>query len=126
MALPVTILYGSLSILVTVLLALNISMHRMRHKVYVSEGIPDAFRRKIRAHGNSTEWLAATIFLLAFLELQGAPSMWLHLFGGAILIARIAHSFFMLTHSRMTMFSATATYLLSFAMAFWALYLRLR
>jgi uncharacterized membrane protein YecN with MAPEG domain len=126
MALPVTILYGSLSILVTVLLALNISLHRMRVKTYVSEGVPDALRRKIRAHGNSVEWLAVTIFLLAFLELQGVPSLWLHILGGAVVIARILHSFSMLTGSRLTMVSATVTYVLSVTMAVWSLSLRLR
>jgi uncharacterized membrane protein YecN with MAPEG domain len=125
MALPVTILYGSLSILVTVLLALNISLNRMRVKTYVSEGVPDALRRKIRAHGNSVEWLAVTIFLLAFLELQGVPSMRLHVLGGAVVIARILHSFCMLTGSRLTMVSATATYILCVTMTVWSLALRL-
>jgi uncharacterized protein len=126
MALPVTILYGSLTILVTLLLALNVSMHRLRHRVFIADAVPADLHRKIRAHGNSTEWLAATLLLLAFLELQHAPWVWLHVFGGALLIARICHSVFMLSRSRFTTYSATMTYFLSFTMAFWALYLRLR
>jgi uncharacterized membrane protein YecN with MAPEG domain len=125
MSLPVTILYGSLSILVTVVLALNISLHRLRHHVHLTDPVPDALHRKVRAHGNSIEWLPATILLLAFLELQHVPSMWLHLLGGLVLVARILHSLFMLGRSRFSTFSATATYTVSFVMAFWSLYLRL-
>jgi uncharacterized protein len=126
MALPVTILYGSLTILVTILLALNVSLHRRRHRVFLSDAVPDALHRKMRAHGNSAEWLAVTILLLAFLELRHAPSLWLHLFGGALLLARLFHSLFILTRSRFGTFSAAATYTLTIVMSVWVLYLRLR
>jgi uncharacterized protein len=126
MSLPVTILYGSLSIAVTILLALNVSLHRMQHKVKAGDPIPDGLFRKVRAHGNSVEWLAVTVFLLAFLELQGVPSTWLHLFGGAVVAVRILHSLFMLARSRLTMISATVTYVLSIWMAVMALVIRLR
>lgn len=126
MNLPVTILYGSLAILVTILLALNVSLHRMRHKVLAGDPIPDGLFRKVRAHGNSVEWLAVTVLLLGFLELQGVPSMWLHVLGGAVVVARVFHSIFMLLRKRLTVLSATATYVLSIGMAVWALVLRLR
>jgi uncharacterized protein len=125
MNLPVTILYGSLSILVTLLLATYVSLHRMSARTYVTPAVPDDLHRKVRAHGNATEYLAAMIFLLAFLELQGVPPMTLHILGGLTLLSRIAHSIFMLTKSKGTMIAATATYILGFTMTLWALVLRL-
>lgn len=126
MHLPVTILYGSLTILVTILLALNISLYRMRNPdASHAQPVPGPLHRRVRAHGNSAEWLAVTVLLLAFLELQGAPSLWLHLLGGAMLLARILHSTFMLLKRRTTVLSATVIYALSLAMAAWALVLRL-
>lgn len=126
MNLPVTILYGSLSIAVTILLALNVSLHRMRHKVLAGDPVPDGLFRKVRAHGNSAEWLAVMVLLLAFLELQGVSSSALHLLGGAMVIARVFHSLFMLARTRLTMISATVSYVLSIWMVVWALVLRLR
>jgi uncharacterized protein len=126
MNLPVTILYGSLSIAVTILLALNVSLHRMQHKVMAGDPVPDGLFRKVRAHGNSTEWLAVMVLLLAFLELQGASSLTLHLLGGATVIARVLHSLFMLARSRLTMISATVTYGLSLWMVIQSLVMRLR
>ena len=125
MNLPVTVLYGTLSILVTLALALNISLHRMRTQVGVGGEVTEPLHRKVRAHGNSTEWLAVTTLLLAFLELQGAPSMALHFLGGAMLLARILHSVFMLSKARYTTLSATLIYTLSFVMGGWSLWLRL-
>ena len=124
--LPVTILYGTLSVLVTLSLALNISLRRLWFGVFVGQAVPDNLHRAVRAHGNSAEWLAATTFLLAFLELQHAPPYWLHVLGGGTLAARVAHSAFMLAKKRWTVWSATVMYTLAFAMAFWALGLRLR
>jgi uncharacterized membrane protein YecN with MAPEG domain len=93
--------------------------------VMAGDAMPDGLFRKVRAHGNSAEWLAVTIFSLAFLELQGAPSMWLHLLGGAVVIARVFHSIFMLLRKRLTMITATVTYVLTAGMAVWALVIRL-
>jgi uncharacterized membrane protein YecN with MAPEG domain len=125
MILPVTILYGTLGILVTLALALNISLYRMCNRVFAADPVPDQLHRRVRAHGNSAEWLAATTLALAFLELQHAPSLWLHLLGGGMLAARIFHSAFMLMRSRHTVSSATAIYTIAFATAGWALWLRL-
>ncbi len=125
MHLPVTILYGSLNILVTLTLALNVSLLRLRRGVFVGKPVPDDLNRAVRAHGNSAEWLAATTLLLAFLELQGTPSLALHVFGGATILARLFHTTFMLARSRLTVASATVMYTIAFAMAFWSLWLRL-
>jgi len=81
---------------------------------------------KVRAHGNSAEYLAVTVFLLAFLELQHVDTFWLHVCGGIVVASRVVHSLSMLFKLRVSTISATVTYAVSFFMAFWSLYLRLR
>lgn len=127
-ALPVTVLYGTLNALLTVLLALNVSLHRVKGRVFLTDQAPPELQRKIRAHGNSVEYFAVTTFLLAFLELQHVPSFWLHVCGGVVLLARIIHSLAMMTKSGLGVrrVSASTTYAVSLVMAFWSLYLRLR
>ncbi len=131
MVLHVTILYGTLLCLVTLLLALNISLFRLYKGIYIGMEVPKQLNRFIRAHGNSAEWLAAVVFPLAFLELQGAPAFWLHVAGGALLLTRVLHAIFMLTGARIagvfaSTLSATAMYLAAFTTALGALWLRLR
>ena len=131
MLLHVTILYGTLLCLVTLLLAVNISLYRLYKGVYIGMEVPKRLNRYIRAHGNSAEWLAVVIFPLAFLELQGAPSLWLHLAGGSLLATRVLHAIFMMTGARVagifaSTISATLMYLAAFAAALGALWLRLR
>jgi uncharacterized membrane protein YecN with MAPEG domain len=127
-ALPVTILYGSLNALLALGLALNVSLHRVRGRVFLTDQPPPELHRKVRAHGNAIEYFAVTTFLLAFLELQRVPSFWLHICGGLVLLARIVHSFAMLAKSGLGVrrLSASTTYAVSFVMALWSLYLRLR
>ena len=126
MTVPVTILYGTLSILITAMLGLFVSLYRAKNRVLVADPPPPTLFRLIRAHGNSTEWLAVTTFLIFFLEIQGAPSLPLHVFGGGVVLTRIGHSFFMITKSILTTLTATLTYILVFLMCGWALYLRFR
>ena len=131
MALHGTILYGTLLCLLTLLLALNISLYRLYKGIYIGAEVPKQLLRSIRAHGNSAEWLAAVIFPLAFLELQGAPPFWVHLAGGSLLLTRVLHATFMLSGVRVarifaSTLSATAMYLAAFGTALGALWLRLR
>src|SRR4051794_6672557 len=100
MALPGTILYGTLLCLITLLLAVNISLYRLYEGIFIGAEVPKRLHRFIRAHGNSAEWLAAVVLPLGFLELQGAPPFWVHLAGGSLLLTRVLHSAFMLSGLR--------------------------
>lgn len=131
MPLHVTILYGTLLCLVTLLLAVNISLYRLYKGIYIGMDVPKQLLRSIRAHGNSAEWLAAVVLPLAFLELQGAPPFWVHVAGGSLLATRVAHAAFMLSGVRVgglfvSTISATLMYVAAFATALGALWLRLR
>jgi hypothetical protein len=60
--------------------------------------------------------------MLAFSRAVTRAPEWLHLFGGAVLAARILHSLLILIRSRLSTFSATTTYTLSFSTTFWSPY----
>jgi uncharacterized membrane protein YecN with MAPEG domain len=126
MILPVTILYGSLAVLVTLALALNVSLYRIVHRTFTTRSAPVELQIRIRAHGNAAEWLAPSVLSLACLELQHAPSLSLHLLGGGMLAARLLHAGFMLSRTRLSVATAGVMYCLAFYTATWALLLRLR
>jgi uncharacterized membrane protein YecN with MAPEG domain len=124
--LPITTLFGTLFVLVTLILAASTSLFRMRVKSYSVPGEPGPLYRLNRAHGNSAEWLAASVLLIAFLELQGANPRLLLILASALLLARVWHSVNMLLKTGLGPISATIMYGCCFFMAGWALHLRLR
>jgi uncharacterized membrane protein YecN with MAPEG domain len=127
MNLPLTILYGTLLIIVTLALALGTSLYRLRTGILLTtKEMPGSLYRMVRAHGNSAEWLAVCIFLLAFLELQGAKPQVINGAGALLVLARVGHSLNMLVKGRFGAFTAGTTYAVTIAMAIWALQLRLR
>ena len=83
LAIPVTLLYGGLSVLLVTLLGVNVS--RLRGTaVGVYTPLPAGLVRAVRAHGNAAEWVPLGIFLLLLLELSAAGSRFtLHLLGGS-------------------------------------------
>ncbi|MDP5083997.1 MAG: MAPEG family protein [Yoonia sp.] len=49
--------------------------------------------KRIRQHGNCTEWTAFVLILMMLAEGMGTPAMWLHISGALLLVGRIAHPF---------------------------------
>jgi len=58
---PVTALYGTLNILFTTLLGINVSRTRGKFKAFLGDTPNPELLRTIRAHGNNTEWMPADI-----------------------------------------------------------------
>jgi uncharacterized membrane protein YecN with MAPEG domain len=127
MQLPITILYGTLFVLVTLLFAVSTSLYRLRNRIYLTplEKVPHMLLRLVRAHGNSAEWLAGNVFLIAFLELQHANPAALNVCALVLLVARILHSLTLVLRSRFGPITASVMYGVSFWMAAWSLHLRL-
>ena len=46
-----------------------------------------------RRHLNFVEHAPLALILIAIVELNGAPSVWVHSLGGALVVARIIHPF---------------------------------
>jgi uncharacterized membrane protein YecN with MAPEG domain len=120
---PFTLLYGGANAFLTALLGFNVSRMRGRDKVFLGDAPSAEMNRAIRAHGNNTEWVPLAIVLLLLLELSGVSATALHAFGGGLLFARVAHAHGAYTKAPTTVVGALLTYLITFGMAGYAIYL---
>jgi hypothetical protein len=91
MAVPVVALYGALNAILNIVLAANVSRGRGKHKVSIGTGDSDEMLRVSRAHGNNAEFVPLALVMLLILELMGGPSLWLHVLGGSLFVARLLH-----------------------------------
>jgi uncharacterized protein len=125
MALPVTLLYGGLTVLLVTALGINVSRLRGVHKAFVGDPLPPELVRPVRAHGNATEWVPLGLLLLLVLELSGAGSRFmLHLLGGGFFLGRVLHAFGVYTRSSVILAGVGINYLAMLAMSVWAIVLR--
>lgn len=124
LSVPVTLLYGALNALVVTLLGINISRIRGQKKIFVGDQIPPDMIFHSRAHGNAAEWVPLGIVLLLILELSGAKSLPLHLFGGGLLLGRVLHAAGLIGRIPTTAAAAGINYLVFLGMSIYALVLR--
>jgi uncharacterized membrane protein YecN with MAPEG domain len=87
----ITALYGALNAIFNIILANNVSKLRRKHKVGLGQGEHPEMLVAIRAHANNAEFMPLAIVMMLLAELCGANHTVLHVFGGALLAARIAH-----------------------------------
>lgn len=93
MAPVITALYGALNAIFNIFLANQVSNARKRHKVGLGQGEVPEMLVAIRAHGNNAEFVPLAIVMLLLAELCGGSPVLLHILGGSLLIARVAHWF---------------------------------
>ncbi|MCY1022131.1 MAPEG family protein [Pyxidicoccus sp. MSG2] len=124
LAVPVTALYGALNAFLTVGLSINVSRVRGKHNVWRGDGGHADLIAAIRAHGNNVEHVPLALILLLVAELCGGNSMALHAFGGALLVARLAHAFGLIKASRVQVVGALLTLVVQVGLAGYLLWLR--
>jgi uncharacterized membrane protein YecN with MAPEG domain len=88
----VTALYGSLNAIFNIVLARRVSNLRRKHRVSVGQGEDRELLVAIRVHGNNAEFVPLALVMLLLAELCGGASLWLHMIGGSLFIARVAHA----------------------------------
>jgi uncharacterized membrane protein YecN with MAPEG domain len=87
----ITALYGALNAIFNVFLANEVSRMRKKHGVSLGQGDHPEMLVAIRAHSNNAEFVPLAIVLLLVAELCGGSPMVLHIAGGGLLLARLAH-----------------------------------
>lgn len=92
MLIQITPLYASILALIYLVLAVHVSRLRRARKIGVGSGQVPELQLAMRVHGNFNEYVPLAILLLLFLELNGVAAIWLHAFGGLLVIARILHA----------------------------------
>lgn len=93
MPLPVTALYAGLLGLWLLTLTARVILMRRGAQVSLGDGGDKLLQRRIRAHGNFTEYVPLCLLLLALLELQELGALWLHIFGLMLLVGRLLHGY---------------------------------
>lgn len=88
----ITSIYASLSALLIVKLTLSVIKLRRKNRVSVGDGGNEELQLAIRTHANAVEYIPITLLLLLTLELNGAPTILIHVLGAALLIGRILHA----------------------------------
>ena len=87
----ITALYGALNALLNIFLANRVSTMRRKYGVSIGPG-DDALLVAGRTHGNNAEFVPLAIVMMLLAELCGGHSVVLHVYGGTLLLARIAHA----------------------------------
>ena len=124
----ITALYGALNALFNIFLASRVSAARGAHKVGIGEGEHPELLVAIRAHGNNAEYVPLALIVLLLAELCGGNHAVLHVYGGGLFLARIAHWIGLPRKSpnAFRMFGVGVTWLAIVAGSVYVLYLRFR
>jgi uncharacterized protein len=89
--LHVTALYAGILALLYVALAAYVIQGRAQYRVNLGDGDHPAMVRRIRIHGNFSEYIPFCLLLMLILE-QGRVSAWLlHVAGIVLIVGRIAY-----------------------------------
>jgi hypothetical protein len=91
-SLSITALYASLLALLLLTLSFRVIRLRLKHKIGIGDGEQQSLAAAIRVHGNFIEYIPLALILLGAYEINGAESLWLHIFGGALFTGRILHA----------------------------------
>jgi uncharacterized protein len=84
--------FSGLSLLLLTGLAVNVSLSRLRHKVFLGDGEIKALQVAIRTHSNALEHLVPLLLLLILYELLGGSKTIVDGLGLGILVWRTAHA----------------------------------
>lgn len=108
-------LYAGLNILLLVILGARTAAFRRTSRVGHGDAGNDELRRRIRAHGNASEYIPAGAVGLLFLSLLSAiPALIIHLAGVTLTAGRFLHAYALSTADGPT-FGRIVGMLLTFA-----------
>lgn len=126
MAAPVTLLYGGLCGLLLFVLVALVVWGRGKYKVSLGDGGNENMLRLLRAQGNFIEYVPLTLFLVFLLEISGRASpTWLHAFGAALVVGRIAHAWGIIAVNPGRTVGITLNWLVLLAVSVWLILIAL-
>ncbi len=88
----ITGLYAELCGLLLVILYVRVSQRRLATQIGIGVGGDAVLEQRIRAHGNFIESVPIALVLLYLLEQAGVDPIYIHAFGIALVLARVAHA----------------------------------
>lgn len=90
--LVVTAVFASLLALMFIKLSFDVIRFRRKNKISLGAGGIEELERAIRAHGNFAEYVPFGLFLIAALELNGAPLELVAPLGALLVVGRYFHA----------------------------------
>ncbi len=88
----ITLLYAGLLAFVFLTLSFRVIALR-QHGASLGDGGDPVLLRRIRAHGNFSEYVTFILVMMALLEMSHVSGMILHALGVTLLIARLLHGY---------------------------------
>lgn len=90
--LHITSLYAAVLGLMTIWLASKPGFMRGKVGISVGDGGNTELLAAMRRHGNFIEWVPMTLILLGLFEIQGGPTLALHIMGAGLIVSRLLHA----------------------------------
>lgn len=87
----VTLVFTALLILVSVPMSITVGLRRAKTGIQLLHGDDDELLRRIRAHGNFTEYVPLALIALAGAEVAGVPTWLVVTCGTVLLLGRLIH-----------------------------------
>ncbi|MCL9777413.1 MAPEG family protein [Vibrio methylphosphonaticus] len=88
----VTALYASLLAVLMIWLSVQVIKQRRSNQVAYADGGVEGLQIARSAHGNAVDYIPITLILMALVEFNGAPLLWVHIMGCAFIIGRVLHA----------------------------------
>jgi len=90
--LVVSSFYAALIGILCVVLSVMVVRQRIARKISIGDGGDTDMGRITRVFGNFVEYAPLVVILLVLAELLGVSKTWLHVFGLAFIVGRVAHA----------------------------------
>ena len=87
-----TMLYAGLLGLMSIAIAFQAGSLRGKTGISIGDGGNTELLLAMRRHGNFAEFVPLALILIGLLELSGVQGIALHLLGGGLVVARVAHA----------------------------------
>ncbi len=90
--LPGTALYAAVFAIFLIVIAFRVIFQRNTAQVMLYDGGDATLGKRIRVHGNFTEYVPLALILMAVCEINGAAAWMIHVLGGVLLAGRLVHA----------------------------------
>lgn len=88
----ITALYASLLAVLMIWLSFQVIKQRRANQVAYADGGVEALQIARSAQGNAVDYIPITLILMALVEYNGAPAIWIHVIGVSFLVGRWLHA----------------------------------
>jgi uncharacterized membrane protein YecN with MAPEG domain len=88
----ITALYGSLLASLMIWLSFQVIKQRRSNQVAYADGGVEALQIARSAQGNAVDYIPITLILMAFVEYNGAPAIWINVIGVSFVVGRCLHA----------------------------------